>query len=181
VAAVSGVNKEKPQSVPASGIGRYENKISILKGGQIMAELVTTHQTALPGDEVLVRGVQFFTNEKWRVQTQSARTATFVGRPGVPWVRIILGIGFVLVGVLLSMTGFGAIIGIPLIIVGIILSVGARIRMLGFLWGSQNLVVSVTPMNGATEVSVTGSKQAKKVVDRFLGLLPPAEIESESK
>ena len=60
-----------------------------------MADLVVKGRTSLPGEEVIVRAVQFFTTEKWRCQTQSARTATFAGRPPIPvGILILTIIGF---------------------------------------------------------------------------------------
>jgi len=55
-----------------------------------MAELVATIKTSLQGEEVIVRAVQFFTSSKWKPQTQSARVATFVGRPPIPIIMLIL-------------------------------------------------------------------------------------------
>jgi hypothetical protein len=42
-----------------------------------MADLVATKSTSLGAEEVLVRAVQFFTNENWRAQSQTNRIATF--------------------------------------------------------------------------------------------------------
>ena len=46
-----------------------------------MADLIANTQTSLPPEEVMVRAVQFFTNENWRAQSQTNRIATFVGLP----------------------------------------------------------------------------------------------------
>ncbi len=97
-----------------------------------MMQKTATGFTILPPEEVIVRAIQFFTSENWRIQTQSARTATFVGRLRFPWLQIILSIMFLLVGLLLCVTLVGAIIGIPLIIVGVIFAARAR---WGFGWG----------------------------------------------
>jgi hypothetical protein len=57
-----------------------------------MADLVVTRYTTLAADEVLVRAVQFFTNENWRAQSQTNRVATFVGVPKIPWFQLMLAI-----------------------------------------------------------------------------------------
>jgi len=119
-----------------------------------MADLVATRQTTVPGEEVIVRAVQFFTNEKWRPQTQSERIATFMGRPPFP-------IGSLILTLLLLFT---TIIG------GIIMYFFVARKMIRF----QNLVVTVSPAKAGTDVNVTYPKHAKKLVDRFMELLPAA-------
>jgi len=119
-----------------------------------MADLVATRQTTLPGEEVIVRAVQFFTNEKWRPQTQSERIATFMGRPPIPWGLLLL-----------TIIGF-----ICFIVPGVIMYILVVRRMIRF----QNLVVTVSPAKAGTDVNVTYPKHAKKLVDRFMGLLPSA-------
>jgi len=117
-----------------------------------MADLVATAQTSLGAEDVITRAVQFFTNEKWRPQTQSARIATFQGRPPFP------------VGLI-----FLTIIGLIFFIVpGIILYILLVRKVRRF----QNLVVTVNPAKSASEVTVTYPKYSKKLVDRFVGLLP---------
>ncbi len=117
-----------------------------------MADLVATAQTSLGAEDVIVRAVQFFTNEKWRPQTQSARIATFQGKPPIP------------VGLI-----FLTIIGLIFFIVpGIILYILLVRKVTRF----QNLVVTANPVKLASEVTVTYPKHAKKLVDRFVGLLP---------
>ena len=62
-----------------------------------MPETVSNGKTSLPPEEVIVRAVQFFTGERWRPQTQSARIATFIGRPRVGamlWLATVLGLLF---------------------------------------------------------------------------------------
>ncbi|MHB8304135.1 MAG: Ig-like domain-containing protein [Acidobacteriaceae bacterium] len=49
-----------------------------------MADLTASCRTTLAGEDVIVRAVQFFTNDRWRVQSQSARVATLIGRPKIP-------------------------------------------------------------------------------------------------
>lgn len=137
-----------------------------------MAQQTSTCRTTLPSEEVLVQTVQFFTNEKWRVQTQSARTATFIGKGGFPWRRFYIALGFLIPGFLFSFTIIGMIVGIPLIIVGAIFMISARLRWWGGLMGSDNLAVTVTPLKEGTDVNVTYTKQANKLVSRFLDNLP---------
>lgn len=99
-----------------------------------MAQQTNTRRTTLPSEEVVVQAVQFFTNEKWRVQTQSARAVTFIGKGGFPWRRFYIGLAFIIPGFLLTLTFIGMFIGIPLIIVGAIFMMSARLRW----WGGVN-------------------------------------------
>lgn len=46
-----------------------------------MADLVTNGKTSLSAEEVIVRAIQFFSTERWKATSQSARTATFEGKP----------------------------------------------------------------------------------------------------
>jgi hypothetical protein len=55
-----------------------------------MADLTVNVTTTLPPEDVLVRAVQFFTNERWRAQSQANRIATFVGRPKIPILKILI-------------------------------------------------------------------------------------------
>ena len=57
-----------------------------------MADQVLNVHVALRSDDVIVRAVQFFTNERWRAQSQSERIATFVGRPKFSYVQLVLAI-----------------------------------------------------------------------------------------
>ncbi len=117
-----------------------------------MADLVANAQTSLGAEDVIVRAVQFFTNEKWRPQTQSGRIATFQGRPPVP-----VGLIF------LTIVGF-----IFFIVPGIILYILLVRKVIRF----QNLVVTANPIKSISEVTVTYPQHAKKLVDRFMGILP---------
>ena len=120
-----------------------------------MADLVATGQTTRAGEDVIVRAVQFFTNEKWRAQTQSARSVTFVGRPPIPWGLLLLTI----------------IAFFAFIVPGIIMYILVVRRVIRF----QNLVVTTTSAKAGTEVNITYPKHARKAVDRFIGLLPVTE------
>jgi hypothetical protein len=119
-----------------------------------MADLTAMRNTTLPPEEVLVRAVQFFTNERWRAQSQTNRIATFVGVGRVPWIQIALML-------LLMMC---------LVIPGIIyyLVVVNKARRL------QNLVVTTTPTDSGCAVVVTYPSHAQKMVDAFFGSLPSA-------
>lgn len=117
-----------------------------------MADLVVTRYTTLPADEVLVRAVQFFTNENWRAQSQTNRVATFVGVPKIPWFQLMLAI----------------LLTFCLIIPGLIyyLLVIRKARQL------QNLVVTTTPRQVGCDVVVTYPPYAQRYVDSFFGALP---------
>lgn len=116
-----------------------------------MADLVATARTTLGGEDVIVRAVQFFTNEKWKPQSQSARIATFQGRPPIPIGSIILMIVFVWTVI------------VPIVMYFMIIR-----KMIRF----QNLVVTTNPGKSGSDVTVTYPQHAKKLVERFMGLLP---------
>ena len=117
-----------------------------------MADPVVTKTTTLPPEEVLVRAVQFFTNESWRAQSQTNRIATFVGMPKIPWFQLLLAILLTLCLI------------IPGLIYYILIIKKAR-RM-------QNIVVTTTPMDQGCEVIVTYAPHAAKLVTNFLNALP---------
>ena len=117
-----------------------------------MADLVITKATSLPPEEVLVRAVQFFTNENWRAQSQTNRIATFVGVPKVPWVQLALAI---LLFLCLVVPGF---IYYMLVI--------RKVRQL------QNIVVTTTPKDVGCEVVVSYPPYMAKTVESFLAALP---------
>ena len=118
-----------------------------------MADLLANTKTALPGEDVIVRAVQFFTNERWRAQSQSSRVATFVGRPKIP-----IGLLF------LTVVGFAMFI-IP----GILMYILVIRRVIRF----QNIVVTVSSISTGSDVAITYPKMATKLVDRFVSALPP--------
>jgi hypothetical protein len=117
-----------------------------------MPDLVVTRYTTLAADEVLVRAVQFFTNENWRAQSQTNRVATFVGVPKIPWLQLMLAI----------------LLTFCFIIPGLIyyLLVIRKIRQL------QNLVVTTTPKEVGCDVVVTYPSYARRYVDSFFAALP---------
>jgi len=117
-----------------------------------MADSVLNKQTNLSGDEAITRAVQFFSTENWRAATQSARSATFQGRPPIPWFMLL----FTFIGYLCC------------IIPGVIMYIMVIKKLRRF----QNLVVTVTPMSKGTEVVVTYPSHAKKLAARFLDALP---------
>lgn len=121
-----------------------------------MADKVANGKTSLSAEEVIVRSVQFFSTSKFRATSQSGRTATFQGRPPIPWVMLIL-----------------TIIGFMMCLVpGIIMYLMVLRKMYRF----YNLVVTANPIGGGTEVSITHPDWASKLVTQFFGALPhPAE------
>jgi hypothetical protein len=116
------------------------------------ADIVVTVLTTLPPEEVMVRAVQFFTNERWRTQSQTNRIATFVGTPKVPLMKIIL---------MLCLLAFFVVPGIIYYI--LILS---KVRRL------QNIVVTTSPTETGCSVVVTYPKHAQRLVDSFVLALP---------
>jgi hypothetical protein len=109
--------------------------------------------TSLPGEEVLVRAVHFFSTENLRPVSQSARVATFQGQPPVPWFMILL-----------MFLGF-----LVCIVPGIIFYVLVVKKARQF----HTLVVTVSPINGGSQVSVQYTEAAGVSAHRFLAMLPP--------
>ncbi len=118
-----------------------------------MADKIANGKTALSSEETVVRAVQFFSTEKFRVSSQSGRVATFDGRPPIPWGMLLL-----------TILGF-----LFCIVPGIIMYVMTIKKLRVF----QNLVVTANPIMGGTEVSISHPQWAAKSVSRFLGALPP--------
>lgn len=119
-----------------------------------MAEQVATRETGLWAEEVIIRDLEFFATEKWKPQTQSARAATFVGRPPIPWGLIVL-----------------TILGLFLFFIpGVIMYILVVRRLIRF----QNLVVTASPTTRGSQVTVRYPGLAKKLVNRYLNVLPPA-------
>lgn len=117
-----------------------------------MADLTATRDTSLPPEDVLVRAVQFFTNERWRAQSQTNRIATFVGMRRVSWFQILLLLFLLFCFV------------IPGLIYYFVVVVKAR-RL-------QNIVVTTTPKGPACVVVVTYPPHAQKMVDAFFSSIP---------
>jgi len=120
-----------------------------------MADIILNKQTNLSGEEVITRAVQFFSNERWRATTQSARSATFEGRVPVPWFMLL----FTVIGYICC------------IIPGIIMYVAFVRKMRRF----QNLVVAARPMSRGTEVTLTCPSHSKGLAGRFFKTLPDLE------
>ena len=117
-----------------------------------MADTILNQKTSLPCEEVIVRSVQFFSTEKWRVTSQTGRAATFQGRLPIPWIHVLFTIlGFVFC-----------------VIPGIIL----YIMLIRKAYRFQNLVVTANPVPGGTDASITHPAHAGKLVAKFLGALP---------
>ncbi len=118
-----------------------------------MADIITNQKTSLPCEEVVIRAVQFFSTENWQVTSQSGRAVTLKGKMPIP-------IGMILLMILGYMACF-----VP----GIILYFMVIKKMRGF----QNLVVTASPIERGSEVSVSHPKHAKKTVAKFTAALPP--------
>ena len=117
-----------------------------------MADLVATTVTTLPPDEVMVRAVQFFTNQKWRAQSQTNRVATFVGVIKVPWIHLLLAI----------------ILMLCFVVPGIIYYFLVVRKMRGF----RNIVVTTTSRGSGAEVVVTYPSDSQQMVNNFFAALP---------
>ena len=120
-----------------------------------MADKISNGKTSLSAEEVIVRAVQFFSTEKFKATSQSGRTATFEGRPPIPWGMLLL-----------TILGF-----IMCIVPGVIMYIMVIRKMYRF----YSLVVTASPIAGGTEVSVTYPDFAGKLVPRFIGALAPLD------
>jgi hypothetical protein len=121
-----------------------------------MADLTATRSTTLPPEDVMVRAVQFFTNEKWRAQSQTNRVATFVGIARIPWFQILVAV------ILLAC----------LIVPGVIYYYAVLLKMRRL----QNIVVTTTPSSTGSEVVVTYPPHAQRLVDGFFAALPGEQL-----
>ena len=118
-----------------------------------MADIVVNQKTSLSGEDVTTRAIQFFSTQNWRVTSQSARAVTLAGRVPIPWFHmlcVILGFLFCLLP--------GVILYFMLV---------RKVRKF------QNMVVTVAPIDGGTDVSITHPPHAKGLVEKFLSALPP--------
>lgn len=131
-----------------------------------MAQKVTNAKTTLSAEDVIVRAVQFFTNERWRAQTQSSRAATF--RANVPVSQIVTGLFLLVAGFILSCTIVGMIVGIPMFIAGSSILFFAKRRARD----SRDLVVTATQSGSGSEVVITHADQAARSVNQFVESLP---------
>lgn len=122
-----------------------------------MADVVLTKYTTLAPEEVLVRAVQFFTNEKWRAQSQTNRVATFVGVPQIPWLQLLVALFLALFFIFPGLIYY--------------LFVIRKLRRL------QNLVVTATQTQAGSEVVVTYPSSAQRYVDNFFAALPDAALQ----
>ena len=113
-----------------------------------MAQIVVTQHTNLAAPDVITRAVHFFSNERWRVQSQSERIATFVGKPPIPWLMILLtALGFAMC-----------------IVPGVIL----WFMVIRKMFQLQNIVVTANAGAGGTEIVVTHAPQVTKLVQKFV-------------
>jgi hypothetical protein len=121
-----------------------------------MADLVVNQKTTLAADEVIVRAIQFFSTENWRVTSQSGRAVTLAGKPPFP----LLHLCFVIIGFMLC------------VVPGIILYFMLLRKVIRF----QNMVVTATAVNNETDVSITYPPHGRKLVEKFLLALPRPQI-----
>ena len=117
-----------------------------------MADIVMNKKTHLDCEEVIVRAVQFFSTENWQVTSQSGRAVTLKGKGRVP-------IGFLILTIIAL---------VACVIPGIILYFCVIRQMQGF----QNMVVTASPIQGGSEVSISHPKSSKKLADKFMMALP---------
>jgi len=117
-----------------------------------LADHVQTKTTTLAPDEVIMRAVQYFSSGKWRTQSQSQRIATFIGRPPIPVLYLLL-----------TLVGFAFCI-VP----GIIIYFMGLRKMIQL----QNIVVTASPTAAGTDVVVKHASSATRLVREFLAALP---------
>lgn len=126
------------------------------------------YQTTLQSEEVILKAVHFFTDERYQVQTQAERTVIFAPRFELPLGSIIMFIG----GAILCATLVGAIIGVPLLIIGAISVAKAKSRARG---SRGALVITTTPIKEGAEITITHPPRAfrtSKLVKKFVETLP---------
>jgi hypothetical protein len=117
-----------------------------------MADAVAQGRTSLGVDDVIVRAVQFFSTENWKPTSQSGRTATFQGKPPIPWFMLLI-----------TIIGF-----IACILPGIVMYIMVIKKVNRF----HNLIVTATPATGGTDVVVQYPPPAKRLATKFLESLP---------
>src|ERR1700739_2058459 len=118
-----------------------------------MAGTYTANQKkSLEGREVVTRAIHFFTDDRWQLKSQTDHTITFPGNAPTPWFLIIMTV----IGYLFF------------ILPGLIMTYMIRAKLRKF----QNIVLSVSPADGGTNVSATCSKKANGIVRKFLATLP---------
>ena len=117
-----------------------------------MSDVVTQAKTSLGPEDVIVRAVQFFATESWRPTSQSSRTATFQGKPPIPWFMLLL-----------TVLAFFACV-VP----GIIM----YIMVIRKAYRFHNLVVTANPINGGSEVTLQYPPTAGTLAATFLQALP---------
>ena len=126
------------------------------------------YQTALQSEEVILKAVHFFTDERYRVQTQAERTVIFALGFELPLGSIVMFIS----GVILCATLVGAIIGVPLLIIGAISLAKAKSRARG---SRGALVITTAPIKDGAEITTTYPPRAfrtSKIVKKFVETLP---------
>lgn len=120
-----------------------------------MANVVASKQTSLSGDEVITKAVRYFSTEKWKATTQSARSATFEGKPRIPiFLLFCTFIGFLF-----------------FVVPGIIMYLFVIRKLNKF----QNLVISTTPEHKGCHVEISYPNFARGLARSFLQSLPDVQ------
>lgn len=120
-----------------------------------MTPVISNSRTACCYEDVIVGAMRFFTAEKWRYTTQTARMVTFRGKPRMPWYLSLL-----------MLAGF-----LAFVVPGFVLYV-LHVRK---SYQLTNIVVTTTPVRGGTEVTVQYPPLAEGLARRFVSQLPPLE------
>lgn len=121
-----------------------------------MTPVTSNSRTARCYEDVIVGAMKFFTGEKWRYTTQTARMVTFRGKPRMPWYVSLL-----------MLAGF-----LAFVVPGLFLYVLHVRKSYQF----TTIVVTTTPVRGGTEVVVQYPPSAEPIARRFLGGLPPLDL-----
>jgi hypothetical protein len=120
-----------------------------------MTPVISNSRTTYCYEDVIVGAMRFFTAEKWRYTTQTARMVAFRGKPRMPWYVVL----FVTAGIL------------AFVVPGLVLYMLHVRKNYQF----TNIVVTTTPVRGGTEVLIQYPPQAEPLARRFVGALPPLE------
>jgi hypothetical protein len=118
-----------------------------------MSDLTRQCATSLPSEDVIVRAVQYFSTQNWRPVSQSARVATFQGKPPIPWFMLLL-----------TFLGF-----VACMVPGIIMYV----LVIRKLYRFHNLIITTNPINGGSEIYAQYPESAAWLVSGFMATLPP--------
>lgn len=115
-------------------------------------QLTKNYSASLESAEVITKASSFFSQEKWKVTSQTPQSVILQGKPAFPWGMLFLTlIGFVLC-----------------LIPGIIMHAKTKKRTRQVF----HLIVNATPIPGGSEVTFQYPNEAEALVSQFITTLP---------